>query len=538
MAADLVLKLIRDSAPTPPTVSGDARVAKELSALVGGEVYASSVAAGKGVLFAMARAAKGLDKHLILATDSAHPTPLADFAGARSEKPAGNGKVTLLVCPTTAANAAALRKHVPHLRSQTLGTATSAGMGDRLGLATPAHLAAVAGTNVQPIVAQQSIREMARTGRTPQQVMDDAMWGVLQAGWSKPWGSDADHLKTAADIDATAAAGFRLFTIDPGAHVDNSGDSDDGPSCRAKYDKLPWKELEVSPADCRESYQDRKFKLPGLPGGKGSLSVSFSESEVKTAAVKYGRAIAHTAKMFRHLKSVCGQAPFELEMSVDETDSPTSPAEHYFVANELRRLGVRPVSLAPRFVGRFEKGVDYIGDVAEFRKQFELHAAIARELGPYKLSLHSGSDKFSIYPIAVELTGGLIHLKTAGTSYLEALRAIARVEPDLFREILAFAIERYETDKASYHVSADLTRVTPPGKLKDKQLEGVLDDFHGRQVLHVTFGSVLTAEQSGKPVFRDRLMLTLKEHEAVHYETVSSHLKRHIAPFAVSPRTK
>ena len=111
-----------------------------------------------------------------------------------------------------------------------------------------------------------------------------------------------------------------------------------------------------------------------------------------------------------------------MEVSVDETDTPTSQAEHVFIANELRRLGVRWVSLAPRYVGRFEKGVDYIGDLATFEEDFGGHAVIARAMGPYKLSLHTGSDKFSIYGIAAGLTNGLLHLKTAGTTYLEELR--------------------------------------------------------------------------------------------------------------------
>ena len=114
------------------------------------------------------------------------------------------------------------------------------------------------------------------------------------------------------------------------------------------------------------------------------------------------------------------------------------------------------MSLAPRFVGRFEKGVDYIGDLGELEKDVAAHAALARHFGPYKLSLHSGSDKFSVYPIAARLAKGLVHLKTAGTSYLEALRTAAAVDPAFFRAIYAFARERYDTDKASYHVSAEL----------------------------------------------------------------------------------
>src|SRR4051812_20041403 len=103
-----------------------------------------------------------------------------------------------------------------------LGTQPSFGFGDRLGLATPGHVAAMkaAGAGIAPIFPQQSIREMTRTGRTPRQVMDDALHGAKAAGWSGPIGADADHLKTPADVDATAAVGFTFFTIDPSGFVD------------------------------------------------------------------------------------------------------------------------------------------------------------------------------------------------------------------------------------------------------------------------------------------------------------------------------
>ncbi len=159
------------------------------------------------------------------------------------------------------------------------------------------------------------------------------------------------------------------------------------------------------------------------------MNIVFDEHTLLKAAVKYGRAIAFVAGMYRHLQKAAGKQPFELEVSVDETEQPTSHAEHVYIASELTRLGVQWVSLAPRYVGRFEKGVDYIGDLPAFEADFAGHAAIARHFGPYKLSLHSGSDKFSIYPIAARLSRGLVHLKTAGTSYLEALRTIACHRP-------------------------------------------------------------------------------------------------------------
>jgi hypothetical protein len=273
----------------------------------------------------------------------------------------------------------------------------------------------------------------------------------------------------------------------------------------------------------KRAYAGKSFKLTG--GG----SVAFDEQAFLRAAVKYGAAIAHVAKMHRKLTALC-KRPFELEASVDETESVTTPAEHYFFAAELKRLGVTWVSMAPRLVGRFEKGVDYIGDLDVFAKSFAQHVAVMRTLGPYKISIHSGSDKFSIYPLIAQLTDGLVHLKTAGTSYLEAVRAISRIDPGLFREIYTFARERYETDKASYHVSANMAKVPPVEKLADEQLPDSLDDFDTRQMLHVTFGSVLTADGGEK--FRKRFYAALEGTEEVHYEVLAKHIGRHVAPFA------
>src|SRR5262249_47123167 len=121
---------------------------------------------------------------------------------------------SLLVGPANPRNASVLRFRLPWLRPKLLGLRTSAGLGDRLGLATPGHVRAVRATGgtVAPIFPQQSIREMSRTGRTPRQVMDDASWGVLAEGWQDGFGADADHLKTTADIDACMRAGFTFFT--------------------------------------------------------------------------------------------------------------------------------------------------------------------------------------------------------------------------------------------------------------------------------------------------------------------------------------
>jgi hypothetical protein len=194
------------------------------------------------------------------------------------------------------------------------------------------------------------------------------------------------------------------------------------------------------------------------------------------------------------------------------------------------------VSLAPRYIGRFEKGVDYIGDVDDFEADFAVHAAIARCLGPYKLSLHSGSDKFSIYPAAVRQARGLVHLKTAGTSYLEALRTVAAVDPGFFRRIYTFSRDHYETDRASYHVSASLERAPSPEHVDDDALPALLDQFDAREILHVTFGSVLTARSpGGDRGFYDRFMDALRINSEAYAANLETHFLRHIRPFAQNP---
>jgi hypothetical protein len=217
-----------------------------------------------------------------------------------------------------------------------------------------------------------------------------------------------------------------------------------------------------------------------------------------------------------------------LEVSVDETETPTSIHEHYIIASELRRLGVPFTSLAPRFVGSFEKGVDYIGDLTEFTTELGHHAEVMHRIGGYKLSIHTGSDKFSIYPSIAKKTRNLVHVKTAGTSYLEAIRAIAGVDVATFREILDYSRSRYETDRATYHVSALLKAVPPSEKLTDDELPIILDQFDARQVLHVTFGSVLDK-------YGPRLKETLNKNEALYAECLQTHFKRHLQPFSLYP---
>jgi hypothetical protein len=374
----------------------------------------------------------------------------------------------------------------------------SFGFGDRLGLATPGHIAAVKGTNFSPIFAQQSVRENARTGRTPQNVMDDAKRALDATGWDAPWGADADHLKTVANMKSFVKAGFTFFTVDPGDHVDNAADTDDMATLREKVAGQQWQER----SDLYLSAAEEQ------PWGV------FDEERLLRAIGKYGKAIDHSIMMYRQLKEMKDE--FDFEASVDETDAPTTPLEHFFIVNELTRAGVKFTSLAPRFIGRFEKGVDYIGDLRALDVELAKHAAVTKYFGTYKLSLHSGSDKFSVYPLIAKHWGKLLHVKTAGTSYLEALRTLAVKEPALFERIWKMALEKYPVERATYHVSAELIKV-PIGVAP----ETLLDDFHARQVLHVTFGSALM-------LFGGEMKQALVKHADTYALYLQKHFAKHL----------
>jgi hypothetical protein len=214
------------------------------------------------------------------------------------------------------------------------------------------------------------VRENTRIGRTPQQVMDDAMWGVFQAGWREPWGSDADHMKALGDIEAFIAAGYTGFTVDPGDYVDDSAETADDAALWAKVEALPWQELDSSPDALRQQFGST-FQLDGL-------TLSFDERTIFKAAAKYGGALVHTVRMARELKRQKGDTPFDLEMSVDEINTMTTLHEHFYIASELRRLGVPVTSLAPRFVGSFEKGIDYIGGLDELDRNIQVAAFMSR----------------------------------------------------------------------------------------------------------------------------------------------------------------
>ena len=514
----LDLSIQKDSALNKPT-------AVEITESLKLFVYPLSVnTTDGGVIFL---ATVDTEKFLFILLNLNSNNPLwSKFLGEEVSLGKQNGSIRLKKCKLNFANAEVIKKTFSFARPQLIGLANSIGMGDRLGLANAGHLRSLTGFHFKPILAQQSIRELTRTQRTPDEVMNAAVWSVLQEGYKDGFGSDADHLKTTDDIDLLAKAGFTMFTFDPSEFVNNNADSAKENDLDKIIQTLNWNGLKTNFENLLSDYKGKQFNI------SEKFSIQPTEMEVKRAVVKYGNAIAHIKNLYEHIKNNYSGYQFEVEVSVDETESVTTPFEHFFIANELKKLKVEFISLAPRFVGDFEKGIDYKGDVNLFRQEYLKHLAIVKHFGTYKISLHSGSDKFTVYKIIGSFNEAFTHVKTAGTSYLEALKVVASCEPGLFREILDFSRGLYETEKKSYHVSADLAKVKNGNEYADNELVALFDSNDVRQVLHVTFGKVLSDKNAdGSFLFKNKILDCLKRNEELHYEYLKIHFRKHIEPF-------
>lgn len=486
------------------------------------DIYEPSIIKKDGSLYFIVR--EGRTRKLVIINNRVPYEGVSYDVEERGVLKLGNSCYPYKICPQNRNNANLLQSEFSWLKPRPLGNKPAVGMGDRTGVCAPGQIKVAKECKAHAVLAQQSIREMEHVKREPRDVLEGAIWAVFQEGYRKRWGADADHLKNKGDIERCFEAGFSMFTLDPSEHIDERAKSYDSNTLREKFETLPWGELESSPDEYIQEYQgDLNLYGPGLEVDKGDV--------IKTA-VKYGRALAHVKDLSEYLERLHGDCDFDLEVSADEIENPTPPTEHLIVASELRRLGIRVNSFAPRFPGTFEKGIDYKGDIEKFEEYFDKHVVIAETFG-YKLSVHSGSDKFSIYPILGK-RGEYVHLKTSGTSYLEALRVVSRKDSEFFREIASYARKYFEEDRKDYGslVSAEISEVPEPKELEDDELEEVyLDEDMGRQILHVTYGSVLTAkDERGEYIFRDRIYEMLVKNEEDYNRMILSHFEDHLEP--------
>jgi hypothetical protein len=486
--------------------SGAARITGD-----GAFIYRRSLCSRDGILYFIGSAAGR--KRLYLAGEKALPS---GFEG-KTTRAAG---VSVQEADLSPQNAARLHEMFPFTAPVSLRERmTTLGCGDRLGLATPGHIRAVQGYAVAPVFAQQSVRELTLTERTFPGIVADATFLVFQEGYELGYGADGDHLKTIADIDAALVAGMPMITLD----LSDVMTPRPAQWSAAKVDEEFGKLGDDTQRRVLAAYADRTFRV-------GSRQIAFSAREAKRCALMYLRALDFSREADGHIRSRRGKS-YDLEISIDETTAPTLPEHHLFIAKELALRGVMVSSLAPRFVGEFQKGVDYIGDVGEFEKQFAVHCDIARESGGYKISVHSGSDKFSVYPPVGRHTGMHLHLKTAGTSWLQALSVIARANPAFFRRVVAKAMASFPDARKLYQVTTDITTIPPAASLKDAELPSLLDARDSRQLLHITYGGLLK-----DPEIRAGIYATLAENEDAHYAAVQEHIERHVRLLGVGRR--
>ncbi len=464
-------------------------------------VYADSVNAYEdGYVFM----AQGADDDCLVATGKA----AALFEG---EAVTADG-ACYLVAPKTHKNADTLRTMFPFVAPMPiLKKNRTFGVGDRLGIATPGHLRVFKEYDAYPILAQQSIRELNLTERTYEDVLDSATYYVFRDGYKSGFGADGDHLKKPEEIEYALSLGFSMITLDCSEHI------------RGGVDALTPAELAAAcelPADLAARYIGKEIVIEGE-------SLVFDEDELRRCLLIYGDAICFATAIYtKYFKE--GGARADFEISIDETATPTSPLQHYFVANELILNGVDVATVAPRFCGEFQKGVDYIGDLAQFERELRTHAAIARHFG-YKLSIHSGSDKFSTFALIGKYTNGNFHVKTAGTNWLEAMRAVATADPSLYREVHAYALSMFEEAKKFYHVTTDLTKIPALDTLSDAELPQLFTQNDARQLIHITYGFILTAKnEDGTYRFKDRLYKFWRENEEVYADMLYHHIRKHL----------
>lgn len=291
----------------------------------------------------------------------------------------------------------------------------SFGVGDRFGHQTISQLKAIAlakqaGVDVTP-VWNKSNREHSIIHTSPADTWKAVNEGVAQFGWKGEFFVDADHINL-SNVDKFIDSS-NFFTIDVADYIGKDADAAEIAAVVAANAKYFGKEISLG----------------------ANHKVLVSESDVESIAKKYLFAIKEAGRIYRHIESAKGADNFVTEVSMDEVNSPQTPVEMLFILSMLAQEGIPAQTIAPRFSGRFNKGVDYVGNVDAFEDEFEFLLLVidyaVKEFGlpsNLKLSVHSGSDKFSIYPAIQRMLKKYdkgIHVKTAGTNWLEEVIGLA-----------------------------------------------------------------------------------------------------------------
>jgi hypothetical protein len=405
----------------------------------------------------------------------------------------------------------------------------SVGTGDRFAHQAKAQLQASilaleSGVEIVP-VWNKSNREHTIIGSEPISQRTAADAAVKELGWKLPYFVDADHINSATVGRFLPACDFYTHDV-------------------ADYIGQPAPQAEIDAFVARRSGLIGKITLDGV-----DETFTITDGDLRQTAAKFLFAVKKAGEIYRIILNAKGEGNFIPEISMDETDVAQSPVELLIILAAIADEGIPVQTIAPKFTGRFNKGVDYVGDVPGFDREFELDvAAIAYAVKHFglpdnlKLSVHSGSDKFSIYPgihAAIKKFNAGVHLKTAGTTWLEELIGLAEAGGDalaLAKEIYAQAFEHCEELCAPYAtvIDIDAAKLPAPATVAawtSEQYTSALRHVPGnpaynaslRQLLHVGFK---VAAKMGP-----RYLGLLEANEAIIAKNVTENLfVRHISP--------
>ena len=417
----------------------------------------------------------------------------------------------------------------------------SLGIGDRFCCQGKAQLAALIkakqqGLNITP-VWNKSNREHTIIGTKPADTRKEADDATAACGWDGPYFVDADHIALGNVDEFIESSDF--FTLDVADFTGKPADE----------------------ADVKSFIQKHKKYIGSLAIDGIGKSLEISEQQIETIAKKFLLAVKEAGKIYRHIEAAKGapakpgsdrtglRPDFITEVSMDETDEPQTPVEMFFILVAIADERIPAQTIAPKFTGRFNKGVDYVGNVTKFAKEFEEDLAVVafavKEFGlpeNLKMSIHSGSDKFSIYgPIkeALKKFDAGLHLKTAGTTWLEELIGLALAGGDglaIAKEVYAKALSRIDELCAPYATVIDIDRAKLPrpqdvDKWDGRRFAAALRhnqkcqeyNPHFRQLLHVAYK--VAAEMGTR--FSD----ALGQYEDVIAQNVTENIyERHIKP--------
>lgn len=410
----------------------------------------------------------------------------------------------------------------------------SIGIGDRFAHQGKAQLAAFVkakqlGVDVTP-VWNKSNREHNLVGTEPSSVRAEADAAVKALGWKGSYLVDADHIGLKTVDRFVAASDF--FTIDVADYIGKPANDDAIRAFVSAYSRYAG-----------------ALRIPGIDG-----ALDITPQRIESIARKYLFAVQEAAQVYRHIEKAKGKGNFIAEVSMDETDSPQTPIELFFILAAMAQEKIPLETIAPKFTGRFNKGVDYVGNLPQFEKEFNDDLAVIafaiREFGlpaNLKLSVHSGSDKFSLYPIirrALKRTGAGLHLKTAGTTWLEELIGLASAGGEglaIAKEIYAIALPRFAELSAPYATVIDInpSKLPTPAEVSAWTSERFASALrhdqsnpgfnpHFRQLLHVSFK---VAAELGS-----RYTQALEQNEGIIAQNVTENLfARHLKPLFVEP---